>query len=222
MNKAEIRQIIKDLNKTSGTNRGWHQRINIAGVWTTTKKVSTAEIFNSINSSLIREDLKDKRILDIGCNAGLFCLEFARRGAKVVGIESKKEWFEQALFVRNYFRKTEGVDYKLVQGLAEDAIGDFGKFDYILLISALRYVGIDRLGFKLTNKLAQYQVEFVKDISSQTNNFIMKTGLAKNDNIDFWAGVLSTRGFFEDSSIIAYPDIPRARQDRLVKRFTRR
>lgn len=39
----------------------------------------------------IPADLTGKRVLDIGCNEGFFCAEFARRGAReVVGVDRNK------------------------------------------------------------------------------------------------------------------------------------
>jgi len=217
MNRAEIADKIVELEKTSGTNTGWHQRINIGGVWTTTKHVTDVELVERIVSNLITESLIDKEVLDIGTNAGLFCLQLSQYGARCHGVESKNEWYKQALFVRDQL----GGKYSLIAGFVDDFNLSQAKYDYVFAISVLRYIGVNRFGFKLTNKLSHYQVEFIKILANKTNNFIIKCGLTKYDNIDFWSGVLASCGFVENGSIIAYPDVPNAKQSREIKRFTR-
>jgi tRNA (mo5U34)-methyltransferase len=47
------------------------------------------------------EDLSGKSVLDVGCNAGFFSFEAARRGAsRVVGVDAQRHHVRQALFVR--------------------------------------------------------------------------------------------------------------------------
>ena len=217
MNKEYIQNRINELAKTSGTNTGWHQRIELAeGVFTTDKRVTTTELWNEIYQKLMKsENICDKSILDIGCNAGLFCYEASKKGAKVFGVESKIEWFNQAIFVRNILNG----NYTLINGYADDIEYEDVYFEYIFLISVLRYIGTDKFGFKKTKILVDYQIEFIEMLSKVTNNFIMKVGIDKWDNIDFWSNHLKDFGFVEDSRIIAYPDVPRARQDRFIVRF---
>ncbi|HEX5709182.1 MAG TPA: DUF1698 domain-containing protein [Pyrinomonadaceae bacterium] len=47
------------------------------------------------------EDLTGKSVLDVGCNAGFYCVEAKRRGAaRVVGLDAQRSIIRQALFVR--------------------------------------------------------------------------------------------------------------------------
>src|SRR5215204_3988 len=47
-------------------------------------------------------ELTGKSVLDVGCNAGFYCLEMKRRGAaRVFGIDSQRNLIRQALFVRS-------------------------------------------------------------------------------------------------------------------------
>jgi len=216
MNKEEIKRKIKELEKISGTNTGWHQRINLGGVWTTEKRVTDDFLWENIKDNLIKESLDGKSVLDIGCNAGLLCLRASQENALVWGIESKKEWLEQAYFVKEFF---DG-DYTIIDGFADEFGSVNGSdIDYVFAISVLRYIGVQRIGFKVTYKLAQYQVKFIQKLAKTTKNFIIKCGLSGYDNIEYWAGVMMSCGFKTDSAIIAYPDVPRANQDRVIVRF---
>ena len=48
------------------------------------------------------DDLSGQSVLDVGCNAGFYCIEMKRRGAtRVLGIDSQRELIRQANFVRN-------------------------------------------------------------------------------------------------------------------------
>lgn len=57
---------------------------------------------------LIKEELpfslKDKRVLDLGCNAGYFMLKAAKEGTKeILGIEENKDFYQQCLLTLNIF-----------------------------------------------------------------------------------------------------------------------
>jgi len=216
MNKEGIKKKIKELEKTSGTNKGWHQRINLGGVWTTDKLVTTDQLFLNIHQELIRESIEDKFILDIGCNAGLFCKKAADIGAFAFGVESKPEWLKQAYFVKEFFRG----EYTILDGFVDEL--ELGQdWDYVFAISVLRYIGVQKHGFKMRSQLARHQVGFIQKLAKNTKNFIIKCGLDQYDNIEYWTGVMMSCGFKYFHSIIAYPDVPRARQDRVIVRFTK-
>lgn len=94
-------------------------------------------------------DLEGMRILDLGCNAGLFCVRSAIMGAKeVVGIDYtgwRPNWDfeEQQVFVKKYFEQK--VDRKLpityLSGKMEEILQneDLGQFDYVYGIASLYY-----------------------------------------------------------------------------------
>lgn len=74
--------------------------------------------------------LKDKTVLDIGCNSGFFCGFAAWQGArKVVGVDAGQEFIETArtLFPQCEFRCQDWM-----------SIGD-EKYDVIIFISAIHY-----------------------------------------------------------------------------------
>lgn len=66
-------------------------------------------------------DLSGWSVLDIGCNAGFYTLELARRGAHVLGIDVEPLYLEQARWAANRFglegrvRFVEGNVYQLSQ-----------------------------------------------------------------------------------------------------------
>ncbi len=93
--------------------------------------------------------LKDMRILDLGCNAGLFCVKSALMGAKeVIGIDytgwrPKWDFQEQQVFVKKYFEQKHNcvLPITYISGKMGKVLKtqDLGKFDYVLAIASIYY-----------------------------------------------------------------------------------
>ncbi len=88
-------------------------------------------------------DLRGKRILDIGCNAGLYDQRMLEAGAvEVVGIDRD---VQQAQFVRDWFSDRTGSDYSQIQFVAADATKlDFtslGHFDLACIFRVAYHFG---------------------------------------------------------------------------------
>lgn len=94
-------------------------------------------------------DLEGMRVLDLGCNAGLFCVRSAIMGAKdVVGIDFtgwRPNWDfeEQQVFVQKYFEQKVGraLPITYLSGRMEEILPQdhLGKFDYVFGIASLYY-----------------------------------------------------------------------------------
>ncbi|SDY22493.1 TIGR04290 family methyltransferase [Citreimonas salinaria] len=83
------------------------------------------------------DDLQGASVLDIGCNAGFYSLEMARRGAgRVVGIDSDPHYLAQARFAA----EREGVELDLRQMDVYDveALGE--KFDLVIFMGVLYHL----------------------------------------------------------------------------------
>jgi len=114
--------------------------------------------------------LEGMRILDLGSNAGIFCIRSALMGAKeVIGVESgdwyrKYDYFNQALFVKEYFEKkcSKSLPIKYVRQRMEDYLQEcIGKFDYVYAIASIYYTH-------------RKQEQVVENISRITNNIIVR------------------------------------------------
>lgn len=85
----------------------------------------------------IPDDLSGKSVLDLGCNAGFYCLEMKRRGAaRVLGVDFDESYLAQARFAAEVtgldieFRKLSVYD---VGALAE-------RFDIVLFLGVLYHL----------------------------------------------------------------------------------
>ncbi len=94
-------------------------------------------------------NLSGMRVLDLGCNAGLFCVHCAEMGAReVIGVDwtgwrPNWDFQEQQVFVKNYFEKKHNKKFPItyVSQKMEDYVArdDIGFFDYVLAIASIYY-----------------------------------------------------------------------------------
>lgn len=91
--------------------------------------------------------LYGKRVLDLGSNAGIFCVRAALEGAECIGIEfdlwkPEDHYAEQADFVKGYFESKEGrtLPIKYLKGKMEDILDrDLSHFDWCFAIASIYY-----------------------------------------------------------------------------------
>lgn len=85
-------------------------------------------------------DLTGWRALDIGCNAGFYSFELARRGALVLGIDCDPHYLDQARWAARHFGMEERVEFRLMQ--VYDLAREPRRFDLVLFMGVfyhLRY-----------------------------------------------------------------------------------
>jgi tRNA (mo5U34)-methyltransferase len=91
--------------------------------------------FDRIRDAL--PDVSGKSVLDIGCNAGFYCLEMKRRGAKrVLGIDTDERYLSQARFAA----EMEGVDLEFLHMPVWDVAGLGEKFDLVIFMGVLYHL----------------------------------------------------------------------------------
>ncbi|RJR38360.1 MAG: TIGR04290 family methyltransferase [Desulfobacteraceae bacterium] len=86
------------------------------------------------------EDMSGWRVLDIGCNAGYYTFELARRGAMVAGIDSSSHYLAQARWAAAQFGLENRVLFKEMQ--VYDIARTPETFDLVLFLGVfyhLRY-----------------------------------------------------------------------------------
>lgn len=83
-------------------------------------------------------NMEGKRVLDLGCNAGFFCIEAARRGATCIGIEANSQWFDEAVLNAGKYGFSDRIEF--INGNWADEVSRLDeKFDYIFWLSAIHY-----------------------------------------------------------------------------------
>ncbi len=100
----------------------------------------------------IPEDLTGWEVLDIGCNAGFYSIELAKRGANVLGIDVDPHYLRQAAWAAKQFGLEDKIELKQMQ--VYDVARLDRKFDliwYMGVLYHLRYplLSLDILSQKL-------------------------------------------------------------------------
>lgn len=99
------------------------------------------------------EDLKGWKVLDIGCNAGYYTFELAKRGADVLGIDLDPHYLAQANWAAEQFGLSNHVEFRQMQ--VYDLANWEEKFDLVLFMGVfyhLRYptLALDIIAQKVT------------------------------------------------------------------------
>src|SRR3954449_7913904 len=88
-------------------------------------------------SEALPQDLRDKSVLDIGCNAGFYSMEMKRRGAaRVLGVDSDEDYLRQARFAAD----VNGLDIEF-RKLSVYDVGALGEtFDVVIFMGVLYHL----------------------------------------------------------------------------------
>jgi tRNA (mo5U34)-methyltransferase len=83
-------------------------------------------------------ELAGWRVLDIGCNAGFYCFELARRGAELVGIDSDEHYLRQARWAAAQLDLEDRVEFRCMQ--VYDLARETQDYDLILFMGLLYHL----------------------------------------------------------------------------------
>jgi len=84
------------------------------------------------------DDLRGWCALDIGCNAGFYSFELARRGAHVVGLDSDEHYLRQARWAAGCFGLEELVEFRQQQ--VYDLARSDERYDLVLFMGVLYHL----------------------------------------------------------------------------------
>lgn len=104
----------------------------------------------------IPDDLSGWRALDVGCNAGFYSFELARRGARVVGIDVEPLFLRQARWAAREFGLDGRVEFQQCQ--VYDIARSAATYDLVLFMGVfyhLRYplLALDILAQRTTRRM---------------------------------------------------------------------
>jgi tRNA (mo5U34)-methyltransferase len=106
--------------------------------------------------SHIPKNLEGMTALDIGCNAGFYSFELAKRGADVLGIDLDPHYLKQAKFAAKVLELEDKVTFKQMQ--VYDLAKMKGSFDVVIFMGVfyhLRYpmLALDIISQKVKNMM---------------------------------------------------------------------
>jgi tRNA (mo5U34)-methyltransferase len=92
-------------------------------------------------------DLAGATALDIGCNAGFYTFELARRGARVTGLELDEHYLAQARWAARKFDVADRVEFR--QGTVYDLARTDERWDVVLFMGVLYHLRHPLLGLDI-------------------------------------------------------------------------
>ena len=95
----------------------------------------------------IPADLSGWSALDIGCNAGFYTFELARRGAHVTGIDVEPLFLRQAEWAAREFALEERVEFRQLQ--VYDLAHEAAQYDLVLFMGVLYHLRYPMLGLDI-------------------------------------------------------------------------
>lgn len=204
-NKEEIYKWIKEC---IGYFKEWYQPVDfkngvIAHVTTPPDWQPVPKLLNDNSRGISKwnyiikkhiPEVTGKRILDLGCSSGVYCIELARMGAKeVIGIDRNiyikhrstnippsQNVIAQANFVKKSFELLENTKYPITY-IAHDIgkIADLklGRFDFILALAVV-YHELDKMP------------NLIKELANMTDHLILQASQAHSGDLGKWANKL--------------------------------
>ena len=82
--------------------------------------------------------LQGKRVLDLACGEGGHSIQFARKGAKVLGVEGRSLYVERARFAAEATGQSDNV--QILQGDVRKLPADIGQFDVVVFSGILHHL----------------------------------------------------------------------------------
>jgi tRNA (mo5U34)-methyltransferase len=98
------------------------------------------------------DDLSGARALDIGCNAGFYTFELARRGADVLAVDVDEHYLRQARWAAAELELSERVEFRRTGVYELESLGESG-FDVVLFLGVLYHLRHPLLALDIVSEL---------------------------------------------------------------------
>jgi len=135
--KTDIRNKVEEMGKE----QEWNHSIELPYGIRTAPDGQVSHGKNIVKWSRIKQyidaiDVKEKRVLDVGCSEGYFSLKLAELGAKeVVGVDADERRIKKAKFVSEVLG-TSNITYEAAD-IFESGMEKYGHFDFVLCMGFL-------------------------------------------------------------------------------------
>ena len=149
--------------------RRWYQYIEFQKNITTKYFVKERGIIRTNKFLMFLDNFEfhlEDKVLDIGSNAGLFCLKISTKVSDVIGVELDSGFHRQAMFVKEYFSK-DNDKYDNVKLINLDLTDKLELIDDRTIIFASKVLYHKNLGEKLYKLMDRIQQSLVHTIILQ-------------------------------------------------------
>lgn len=96
------------------------------------------------------QDLQGWRVLDIGCNAGYYTFELAKRGGQVVGIDVDPHYLRQATWAAEQLGLADQVTFRQMQ--VYDLAHEEDAYDLVLFMGVFYHLRYPMLGLDIVTQ----------------------------------------------------------------------
>jgi tRNA (mo5U34)-methyltransferase len=104
------------------------------------------------------DDLTGWQALDIGCNAGFYCFELARRGARVTGIDVNPHYLRQARWAARELGLADKVTFREMQ--VYDLARQEDAYDLVLFMGVFYHLRYPMLGLDIVTSKVRRRLVF--------------------------------------------------------------
>jgi tRNA (mo5U34)-methyltransferase len=130
-------------------------------------------------AAYLPQDLSGWSVLDIGCNAGFYSFELARRGGQVLGIDLNSHYLAQARWAAGKLGLQNQVDFRRMQ-VYDLAIED-RQFDLVLFLGVFYHLRYPMLGLDIVTQKVKKLLLFQTLTMPGTEIYEPTDGLKLND-----------------------------------------
>jgi tRNA (mo5U34)-methyltransferase len=109
-------------------------------------------------ASHLPKDLRGWHALDIGCNAGFYTFELARRGAAVTGIDVNPHYLNQARWAAKEFQLEDRVTFRQMQ--VYDLVHREETYDLVLFMGVFYHLRYPLLGLDIVARRVERLLMF--------------------------------------------------------------
>jgi tRNA (mo5U34)-methyltransferase len=99
----------------------------------------------------VPEDLRGWTVLDIGCNAGFYSIELARRGARVVGLDVEPLYLRQARWAAKAFGLDDRVT--IIEGEVYQLLNTADRYDLVWFAGVFYHLRYPLLALDLVRRV---------------------------------------------------------------------
>lgn len=114
--------------------------------------------------------LSGKRVLDLACGEGGHSVQFAEKGADVIGVEGRTLYIERARFAADAMGQS---NIKFIQGDVRKLDPELGKFDIVVFSGILHHLSIEDFDGMIT-ELARLTEEMLLIYTHVTSDLAIK------------------------------------------------
>lgn len=109
-------------------------------------------------AAAVPEDLSGWSVLDIGCNAGFYSFELARRGAHVVGVDVEPMYVRQARWAAREFGLQDRVDF--IEGDVYSLLSARQSYDLVWFTGVFYHLRYPTLALDLVRRVTDRLMVF--------------------------------------------------------------